>query len=339
MPVTVASVDYLYDRGIPGAGWKASAVEGGAAGGTIPADALDVRDGAVLHAVADDAGITAAEGVDDRVVFLLATAAFTSANANIAAAQRSISAGDLFVWDESLNSDAGGWSRLVDGSAQGGTGGLDAAAVRNLIADPAEQGNADPWPAAKLPDAAADAKGILELATASEARAGTDGMRAVTPAALAGLIPVMAQANRSASATDLRVFARATDAETAAWTRIDIGEPAQPARFYAAYGADTTWTAAEFESSTTGRSSTSRTIGLPPGIPDGSHVAFAWPAASPDPTFISNGTENQIDSFVKKPPVSNVTLPSTGGTAHAVWEYDGEVTGDVASGSSWTVRA
>ena len=110
------------------------------------------------------------------------------------------------------------------------------------------------------PNASATERGIVELATAAEARAATGAERALTPAALAGVVPRMTSANRSTDADTLRVLTRSATDETASWVEIDLGSsaPAQPHSQTRYIGVDATTTIAD-AALTTGATSTSDT--------------------------------------------------------------------------------
>ena len=70
--------------------------------------------------------------------------------------------------------------------------GLMPAQVLALIADPAEEGNTDAWPAAKLPAASLTERGAVELATPAEVIAGTDAERAATAAGVQAVRALLA---------------------------------------------------------------------------------------------------------------------------------------------------
>ena len=137
--------------------------------------------------------------------------------------------------------------------------------------------------------------GIAELATAAEALTGTDGDRAVTPLALAGLRPnadplqdgTAARGNTNRFADQAHVHPAHPDTHAHSHTSTHSRR--------AAASADTTFVAADFTST-----STTDSIVIPTFTAN-SYIALAIPTTEDDLTFIRNpGGINQLQAFTKQ---------------------------------------
>lgn len=144
-------------------------------------------------------------------------------------------------------------------------------------------------------NASLTARGIIQLASAAQALAGTDGDLAVTPLALAGLRPT---ADPLAPAAAAVRGATNRFSDEAHQHPLDHSHSAHSTHTrYIAASADTTFVAADF----TGGVSTTTDQASLPSFTANRYIGLAIPADEDDLTFFRNvGGINQIQAFTKQ---------------------------------------